>query len=255
MLTQTYSILTGHDASTGAATTAIADSAPQFPYFNIQASGYGLDAADSTLNLQGSLDNTSWSTIGSAITLLSPVNYAISSFPSITQVVVDGNATVTVGANVTFYIDGSTGNDGRKTASATDLQTLMTYSSLVGVFAIGETISGSISGATGVVVFKTGTASLRVNAVTGTFGATDVITGGTSGATADVDVVTIVTQITTTGITVEAAAGNAWSGRQFNKQVPIADTIWNYYRVVYAPVSVTVGFVDCIAIGKDYDRK
>ncbi len=241
-------ILSG-SAITSQETGSIANVAQNYSTLNFQAAVYGTDQADGTIKYQGSIDNLSWTTINT-VTFAVGTTYVLISFPSTTQVVLTGNAVAALAANPTFYISGSSTNDGRKTASATELQTLMTYSSLIGVFTIGETVTGSISGATGVVVFKTGTASLRVNAVTGVFDAADSLTGGTSGATADVDVATIVTQVTTTGITVEAVAGSAWSGAQTGQV--LSSTAYLYYRAVIAKGTNTKGFVDCIGVGKAY---
>lgn len=56
----------------------------------------------------------------------------------------------------------------------------------VGVFAVGETITGGTSGATAVVEANDDP-TLTLSAITGTFQNNEQITGGTSGATADVN--------------------------------------------------------------------
>lgn len=59
------------------------------------------------------------------------------------------------------------------------------YNNLVGVFIVGETITGGTSGATGEIVSDNGSQLIITNIVGGPFTPTEVITGGTSGATAD----------------------------------------------------------------------
>lgn len=249
----TFTGFSAYNMASGNTSVAAPDSLPQLPYFNIQYSVFGLDAADATATFQGSLDNSAWVDIASK-TLTQPNAFVINTLPSTTEVVVTGNATAEIAANPMFYIDGSTSNDSRYTASSADLQTLLDYSNLVGVFTIGETVTAAPSGATGVVVFKTGTASLRVNAVTGTFTNADTLAGGTSLATADVDTATVVTSIATTGLTAEAAAGNVWAAKQFNEVIDTNDTIWNYYRIYVDVNSVTEGFLFSSGIGKTYLR-
>ncbi len=58
------------------------------------------------------------------------------------------------------------------------------YNTLVGVFQVGETITGSTSGATATVVTDNGSDSMTVTNVVGFFTEGETITGGTSGATA-----------------------------------------------------------------------
>jgi hypothetical protein len=61
----------------------------------------------------------------------------------------------------------------------------MNVASLVGVFTVGETVTGGTSAATGVVRRKRSTNKLYISVTSGTFTAAgETITGGTSGATA-----------------------------------------------------------------------
>ena len=246
----TESILSGYDAASGSTTASMSEGFAQFPLFNFLFSSYGLDAADGDIKLQGSLDNNSWFDIDN-VTLAQSTEYTIQQFVSTTVMVITGNAVAKLLNNPHFYIAGSTTNDGLKTASATQLQTRIVYSSLVGVFVVGETVTGSVSAATGIIVVN-GAGVMRVRSVTGTFGNTDVITGGTSAATADVDSNSIVTQITTTGLTVEAVAGQIWEGAQSTMPIPQDDTAWIYYRLAFTANSVTEGFVDAYGVAKNY---
>lgn len=65
-------------------------------------------------------------------------------------------------------------------------QRAVNYSAATGTFTIGETITGSGSGATGALIYDTGTA-LVLDGVTGNYLATDTLTGSSSGVTADAD--------------------------------------------------------------------
>lgn len=251
MKTYTSTIFDVYDVTSGNSIEALGDAYPQFPYFNFLFSAYGFDAADGNLKLQGSLNNTSWSDIGN-ITATQSTVYAILTFVSATEMIVTGDATAKISSNPRFFIDGSTTNDGRHEATSSDLQTLVAYSNLVLVFQVGEGVTFVGSGATGIIVVD-GAGSMRVTDVVGTPAATDTLLGVISGATADVDTVTTVTSIATTGLAVEAAVGDIWEGSQFILLVATANTIWNYYRVVYAANSVTVGFLDGTGFAKNYD--
>lgn len=245
-------IFNGYDTSGGDyAAPNFPSVAIDYPQFNFQFSGYGLDAADGDVKIQGSLDNLIWTDINN-VTLTQSTNFTIVEFVSTTELIVDGDSVTGLTNNPEFYIDGSTGNDGLYEASATDLQTLVTYSTLVGTFDVGEVVDFVGSGAQGVIVFDDGVGEMRVNAVTGTPAATDTLLGADSGATADVDTVTTVTSITTTGLTVEAAAGEIWEGSQVLLAIPEADTTWIYYRPVFTANSVTAGFINGFGIGKVY---
>ena len=59
----------------------------------------------------------------------------------------------------------------------------ITYTSLVGSFVLGETVTGGTSAATGVVAL-TASPQITCNQVSGEFQVGETITGGTSGATA-----------------------------------------------------------------------
>ncbi len=62
---------------------------------------------------------------------------------------------------------------------------ILTYGSLTGTFQVGEIVTATTSGATGVVLYDNGTNSMIVQVLSGTFtNGVDTITGGTSGATA-----------------------------------------------------------------------
>lgn len=252
MKTYTSTIFDVYDVASGSSTVALDDAYPQFPYFNFLFSAYGFDAADGDLKLQGSLNNTSWSDIGN-VTATQSTTYAILEFVSTTEMIVAGNATAKIASNPRFFIDGSTTNDGRHEATSSDLQTLVTYSTLVGTFQVDEGVTFVGSGATGIIVFDDGAGEMRVTDVVGTPAATDTLLGAISAATADVDTVTTVTSIVTTGLTVEAALGDIWEGSQFILLVATANTIWNYYRVVYTANSVTVGFLDGTGFAKNYE--
>jgi len=64
----------------------------------------------------------------------------------------------------------------------------LNYSNLAGAFSIGETITGSDSGATATIESDDGT-SLVVDITSGQFQVGETITGGSSGATATVDAI------------------------------------------------------------------
>lgn len=69
-------------------------------------------------------------------------------------------------------------------------QTLSYNTLAVGVFVVGETITGTTSGATGVITVThtvQGSQQLVFTVTAGTFVAGETITGGTSGATAKID--------------------------------------------------------------------
>jgi len=244
-------IFNGYDTSGGNTTSStLAGVANTFPQFNFQFSGYGLDAADGDVKIQGSLDGNLWTDIVN-VTLTQSTNFTIQEFVSTTEMIVTGNTVSELSDNSNFYIDGSGTNDGLYTASATQLQTRMTYSNLVGVFTVGETVTGNVTAATGIIVVDAAGA-MRVMSVTGTFTNADALTGGTSGATADVDTAALVTSITTTGLTVEAAAGEIWEGSQVSLLVAQANTSWIHYRSVFTANSVTAGFLGGFGIGKSY---
>lgn len=59
----------------------------------------------------------------------------------------------------------------------------LSMGTVVGAFAVGETITGGTSGATG-IIYSINTSELVIHTITGTFAAAETITGGTSGATA-----------------------------------------------------------------------
>lgn len=61
------------------------------------------------------------------------------------------------------------------------------YTNLVGIFQVGETVTGGTSGATGIVVTDNGVDEMTVTSVVGVFQLGETITGGTSFATATVD--------------------------------------------------------------------
>ena len=68
----------------------------------------------------------------------------------------------------------------------------LTYSGGSGTFQVGETVTGSVSGATAAITVI-GTGYVYVSTITGTFqdAQTDTITGGTSGATGTLDLATL----------------------------------------------------------------
>lgn len=252
MKTDTSTIFDVYDASLGDSTENLTDAAPQFPYFNFMFSAYGFDANDGDLKLQGSLNNTSWFDIAN-VTATQSANFTTQSFVSATEMIVTGNAVDELTANPRFFIDGSTSNDGRHESTSTDLQTLVTYSNLVGVFQVSEGVTFVGSGATGIIVVDDGAGEMRVTDVVGVPAATDTLLGVISAATADVDTVATVTSIITSGLVVEAALGEIWEGSQFILLIATANTIWNYYRMVFTANAVTVGFLDGTSFAKNYE--
>lgn len=80
--------------------------------------------------------------------------------------------------------------------ASADGAVVVTYDNLaVGVFAFGETVTDTITGATGVVVSDNGADTLILKDVTGDFNDNDTLEGGTSGTTADVNGATVYTTI------------------------------------------------------------
>lgn len=63
----------------------------------------------------------------------------------------------------------------------------LNYTNLVGIFQVGETVTGGTSGATGIVVTDNGVDEMTLTSVVGSFQLGETITGGTSFATATVD--------------------------------------------------------------------
>ncbi len=87
-------------------------------------------------------------------------------------------------------IEGQSANtaDIASDATTADSATTLTYANLaVGIFEFGETVTDTITGATGVVVSGDDFTTLVLKDVTGQFNDGDAIEGGTSGATADMD--------------------------------------------------------------------
>lgn len=243
------------DLADGDTVVAIPNVATIDPFLNFLYSAYGLDSNDADVQLQGSINNTFWSDIGSAVTPATSTTAAILFF-TLTDVIVTGDIIDFLRDNPHYYVLGATTpeNDGRKTASTYALEGYLTYNNLtVSTFQVGETIVGGTSGATAVIT-AVGNGRLTYNTLAvSTFQDLEEITGEVSGAKADVvsDTPDSATRIVGLFLA-ENGAGDVQVGEQYQQIVNAETNPYAYLRLKISVNSVTEGKLELTGLGKNY---